>query len=305
MSASESRSLPPRCVLLSHLSLKVHPEVEEMPLMPQDAREALATSIKACGIRQPLIADSKYRVYDGRVRLEIASALGLEDVPVIIRDEEDVVTFAIDSRLNRGQMTRSAKVVFLFLAHPRLRTRRGKKGHPHANNSHEGLPATYTNDNNCHLSVSTTYDEIAKEWGLPRQYFGLVGDILSVATHEQWAEFCRIVAEEERWIGRAWAGAVGKLAAGDERAETQWYQTTFSGELDPVRGLVPRSITSLRNAFGLWNDKKMSGAVMAALENDWKSLVSEMPQRLSEVTVEQLTNRPKARDPKRKAAQRG
>ena len=51
------------------------------------AVDAVASSIKNYGFKQPIIVDSQNEIIAGHTRLKAAKKLGLETVPVIIADD--------------------------------------------------------------------------------------------------------------------------------------------------------------------------------------------------------------------------
>ena len=97
---------------LKHLvSFRNHP----FKLRDGEEKEQLLQSIKTQGAIEPLIvrplSESEYEVISGHRRLEICKELGMEKIPVIVRNlsDEQAVSMMVDANLHRNNILPSER----------------------------------------------------------------------------------------------------------------------------------------------------------------------------------------------------
>jgi N6-adenosine-specific RNA methylase IME4 len=102
--------------------LRVHPDAGRVPLMRGVEASALHTDIAERDIQVPLDITRDGVVLDGRHRLGIALALGLDRVPVRVVDPPDEVEYMLLAALQRRQLSESQRAA-LALELDEYRTR--------------------------------------------------------------------------------------------------------------------------------------------------------------------------------------
>jgi hypothetical protein len=250
-------------------ALSVHPAVAKFPYLGEDEIAALTISIKQYGVLTPLICDEERRVYDGRARMAIAESLGLTAIPVIVREEKDPLAFAIESRVNRGQLTRSAIALVLFEQHPELATSKNRGGRPKKNcSSGEQLSATHD-----------SYRQLGIRYRVPYQYFSALAEMHAGMSEEDWAHLRHVVLYEEASIPRQFTGFLSGQPAGSQRGAVI-YAALIDGEL---KGILPKAFSSLRNGFENWNGVPTDAK--AAIEREWEGLLEGAPAELLKIAV--------------------
>ncbi len=97
--------------LKSLVSFQNHP----FKLRDGEEKEQLLQSIKTQGTIEPLIvrplSESEYEVISGHRRMEICKELGMEKIPVIIRNltDEQAVSMMVDANLHRENILPSER----------------------------------------------------------------------------------------------------------------------------------------------------------------------------------------------------
>jgi hypothetical protein len=104
--------------------IELHPLVANLPRWADDSAEMtdLTRDIAARGIDQPLLVTvcaerGCYLLIDGRHRFAAARLAGLEQVPVLEREEEEAADIVLHSLVNRRHFTKSAQA---YLCYPVL-----------------------------------------------------------------------------------------------------------------------------------------------------------------------------------------
>lgn len=259
--------------------LEVHPDLVNFPGLSDDQLAALTLSVKERGIQEPLTIDVHGRVYDGRARLQIAKALELFTVPFVTRDETDVLAYAIESAVNRRQLTRSAVAFLLFEQHPDLATVNGRKG---------GRPSTYKKTGP-EGPVLNSYTALGARYRIKKEYFLLLAEMFNEASEDEWSELRHAILFEEASIPRQYAGFKTGLKPGNKRGAVIYASVNEQGLLD---GILPRAFSSIREGFSRWNTHEINSKAKAAIEKEWAELLDEAPPELLRIA-------------KRKAAQNG
>ena len=102
---------------IEYLDLKSLVPFQNHPFKLRDGeeKEQLLKSIKAQGTIEPLIvrplSESEYEVISGHRRLEICKELGIEKIPVIVRNltDEQAVSMMVDANLHRNNILPSER----------------------------------------------------------------------------------------------------------------------------------------------------------------------------------------------------
>lgn len=115
--------------------LPVHPWADRFPMRSPEDLESMAQSIKANGLRMPIVlgmatpvAGKKavLCVIDGRNRREACRIAGIEDPPTITLDGEDQDAYIADANLERRDLSKGQKAMLMAVRFPRRK--RGPKG---------------------------------------------------------------------------------------------------------------------------------------------------------------------------------
>jgi hypothetical protein len=249
-------------------NLSIHPALENFPGLSDDQLAALTLSVKSRGIQTPLVIDGDRQVYDGRAMLGIALALELSLVPVVVREEKDVLAYAIESAVNRRQLTRSAIAFLLFEQHPELAIFRNKGGRP---KKPAGIPQ---------VSVQpSSFAQLSARYRLDRDYFTQLLAMHNGMSVEEWTELRRIVLFEEASIPRQFAGFSTGAKAGCSRGAVIYASLDAQGLLD---GILPRAFSSIRQGFARWGTEIPTDA-KAAIEKQWSELLDDAPPELLKI----------------------
>lgn len=90
--------------------MKTHPYADKFPMLPADELAELAESIRANGLRQPIVLDVEGRILDGRNRYVACEQAGIE--PTFVTYEgEDLAEYVIDCNTSRRHMTTGARAM--------------------------------------------------------------------------------------------------------------------------------------------------------------------------------------------------
>jgi hypothetical protein len=257
---------PPAADFCSPESLSVHPDLTNFPPLSDDRIAALNKSIKEHGVQEPLICDQHRQVYSGRARLQIALALELSAIPIIIRPEANVLMFAIENAVNRRQLTCSGIAFLLFEHQPELASRRGKAGRPNKCSTVEHLSASHE-----------SYRQIGARYRVHPSYFGYLAEMKAGSSDEEWAQLRHLILHEEASIPRQYAGFSTGLKAGSKRGPVVYASVNEQGVLD---GILPRAFSSIREGFLRWSNHEIDSKAKAAVEREWAQLLDEAPPEL-------------------------
>jgi hypothetical protein len=245
-------------------SLTVHPALDGFPSLSPEQLLVLQGSIERCGITDPLIMTPDREVYSGRSRLHCAKILELANVPVIMRPEKDVIGYAIENRIARGQLTKSGIVMVLFEQHPDL-AKAPKMGRPNKCSSGEHLSKQHD-----------SFRSLGARYQVPYQYFSLLGEMRQDATEEEWQELRKVILEEEASIPRQYAGFKTGLKPGTKRGAVIYASVDEQGYLE---GILPRAFSSIREGFSRW-ETEIDSKSKAAVEKQWGELLDVAPPQL-------------------------
>ena len=222
-------------------SLTVHPAAAAIPDLPPAQYAALKSSIERQGILQPLLVDDAGRVIDGRHRLRAAIELGLDVVPVATVAGDDAALIACDAAVTSRNLTTSGRVLILFLAHPDLQ--RGGVRETSKANLLRGSAPNVNYSQSGKSKEFATFAAIAERYGVPREYFSTLAEILAKCRDEDdWRAAQRMILDDEISIPRVNAGIGGRRS------------TTGTKRSAPSYGpLAARALTTLTNSFRAWS----------------------------------------------------
>lgn len=90
--------------------MKAHPYADKYPMLPDVELEELAESIRANGLRQPIVLDTEGRILDGRNRYAACERAGV--APSFTTYEgEDLAEYVIDCNTSRRHMSTGARAM--------------------------------------------------------------------------------------------------------------------------------------------------------------------------------------------------
>jgi len=259
-------------VNLSTGDLTLHPKIEGFPALSSDQFKVLHASIEKKGILEPLLCTPDYEVYSGRARLRVALSLGLPTVPVVVREEKDVLGFMIESRIARGQLTKSGIVLVLFEQHPALALKPNQGGRP----TRQKIPVIKSPVSGQAIS---SFTQLSERYRVPREYFFHLTEMFQEATAEEWLELRRLILEEEASIPRQYAGFKTGRPAGSKRGAVIYGWVNEQGILE---GIFPRSFASILQGFSSWNDA-IDTRAKVEIEKQWGELLDAAPPELQRI----------------------
>lgn len=88
----------------------IHPYADKFPMLPEGELAELAESIRANGLRNPIVITPEGLVLDGRNRLVACERAGVEPVTVVY-DGDDLAEYVIDCNVTRRNMTTGARAM--------------------------------------------------------------------------------------------------------------------------------------------------------------------------------------------------
>lgn len=88
----------------------VHPYADKFPMLPADELSHLAESIRANGLRQPVVVTLDGLVLDGRNRAAACAQVGIEPETVVY-EGEDLAEYVIDANVTRRNMSTGARAM--------------------------------------------------------------------------------------------------------------------------------------------------------------------------------------------------
>jgi hypothetical protein len=115
--------------------LPVHPWAARFPMRSDDDLASMAESVKANGLRLPIvlgmaIPEGKEKptlcIIDGRNRREACRIAGVVDPPTIMLNGEDQDAYIVDANLERRDLSKGQKAMLLAVRFPK--GQQGKKG---------------------------------------------------------------------------------------------------------------------------------------------------------------------------------
>ena len=106
--------------------LPVHPAADIFPMMSDEELADLAESIKANGLRYPIIIDAEGQLIDGRNRLAACKLAGIKPRFESLNGH-DPLAYIADTNLKRRNMTKGQQAIALAMIYPEPERGRGKK----------------------------------------------------------------------------------------------------------------------------------------------------------------------------------
>ncbi len=218
--------------------LKVHPDVKAVPGLARDEYEALMADITDSGIQHPLTVDRGGQVLDGRHRLRAALELDLEQVPVFVEEEvASPILYALRSALKQRNLSKSGKVLTLFLAHPDLHRNGVSKRSANLKKGPESPKFTQSISGN--IGENATFLSLADEYGVPQSYFTILSEFRAKASEDDWAWAVDAIINDELSITRLRPALEGRKQTGKNIAPR-------------YNKIAKRSAKSLVNVFKEW-----------------------------------------------------
>lgn len=89
---------------------QIHPYADKYPMLPDDELAELAESIRANGLRQPIVTDREGRILDGRNRYRACELAGVQP-DYVVYDGEDLAEYVIDCNTSRRHMSTGARAM--------------------------------------------------------------------------------------------------------------------------------------------------------------------------------------------------
>ncbi|MCM3906873.1 ParB N-terminal domain-containing protein, partial [Trueperella bernardiae] len=90
--------------------MKTHPYADKYPMLPADELAELTQSIRANGLRQPIVLDTEGRILDGRNRYVACEKAGIQP-QFTTYEGEDLAEYVIDCNTSRRHMSTGARAM--------------------------------------------------------------------------------------------------------------------------------------------------------------------------------------------------
>lgn len=92
------------------MTLAAHPYADKFPMLPEGELEELAESIRANGLRSPIVVTPDGQILDGRNRAAACERIGATPETVIY-EGDDLAEYVIDCNVTRRNMTTGARAM--------------------------------------------------------------------------------------------------------------------------------------------------------------------------------------------------
>ena len=92
------------------MTLEAHPYADRFPLLCDAELVELVESIKANGLRNPIVLDTDGRILDGRNRARACEIAGVEP-EYVTYEGDDLAEYVIDTNASRRHMTTGARAM--------------------------------------------------------------------------------------------------------------------------------------------------------------------------------------------------
>lgn len=90
--------------------MKAHPYADKFPMLPEPELAELAESIRANGLRNPVVVTTDGLILDGRNRAAACERVGVEPETVVY-DGDDLAEYVIDCNVTRRNMSTGARAM--------------------------------------------------------------------------------------------------------------------------------------------------------------------------------------------------
>ena len=90
--------------------MKAHPYADKFPMLPEPELAELAESIRANGLRNPVVVTTDGLILDGRNRTAACERVGIEPETVVY-DGDDLAEYVIDCNVTRRNMSTGARAM--------------------------------------------------------------------------------------------------------------------------------------------------------------------------------------------------
>lgn len=259
-----------RVVMIEVSKLSNHPTADLVPMFREDHPQcrALAESIEADGILQPLLVDRQYRVLDGRHRLRIARDRNLKQVPCIIVSDEQAATTALNTALSRRDFNEGQRGLMIALLFPQTveerqarRLQNLKVGKHGKGSFPPRSPEVPEEGSGASVAGLAALHDVSRPV-MERAY-----KILDQPTARR-ERAIRDVMVEGKGIGAVVAGFAGADATQDKPRPAHNYSKLIGNGI--------RSLSRFGNGFSRIPDPKTAGAII----RDAEKLCAKMPEVL-------------------------
>lgn len=89
----------------------VHPYADKFPMLPDQELDELAESIKANGLRNPIVLTPDGLILDGRNRFAACERAGITDPTTTVYEGDDLAEYVIDCNSSRRHMSTGARAM--------------------------------------------------------------------------------------------------------------------------------------------------------------------------------------------------
>jgi hypothetical protein len=275
-----------------------HSLLDQLPgIWDDDSAEmqALVADIAERGIDEPLFVVQpsehiiQYLLADGRHRLRAAQLAGLLTVPVIFREESEVADIILGTLIHRRHCL--SKGILAYVSYPAVAEKlkacthggaRPGSGKPRKISSPDDPDLKSYRDGEGEKGSKApkivTMDSIATSLGISAELLGFAKAI--------YVEFQRTPSLRAVWepkilsgqvgINRVMPGIIGaEETKGKPRGLTDYLGQTPEGK---IKGLMPRSLTTLRNGFATWEE--IDGEARYEFAREFIALLDELPDEI-------------------------
>jgi hypothetical protein len=264
-------------------SLRLHPLLAQMPDPESELMTSMANDIVERGIDDALIVDEKNRVMNGRIRLKVALAIDLAEVPIKRASSADAATIIVQSLLQRRHHSKSA---LAYLAYPLfeamvVESRHRRVGNLIPNAANVQVPQKLDSTQNVLSSGSA--EGIARQAGVSRALFFQAKEVHKLfAKHPEAKKILEPeILSGELCLGYAINGVAGYVATQQGRNSGQ----SGADQLD----LFHRGINALRVRFSRWD--KLSPKMRLLVANEFAEAVAEAPEEVQVRVLAALKSR--------------
>lgn len=120
--------------------MRIHPAADIFPMVPDDGLQSLAESIRANGLRFPIVVrkvDDEDEIIDGRNRLRACEIAGVEPAFTTFEGDDDaVLAFITDANIQRRDLKKTQKAAIFAKMYPEP-ARLKRKGVVAGNNNND------------------------------------------------------------------------------------------------------------------------------------------------------------------------
>lgn len=251
--------------------LHPHPKLKHFPMLSEEKYAALVLSIRQNNMLKAIVITEDGKVIDGRNRLKAAMEIGLDSVPVEIRDDVDPVVYAIESAATGRQLTKTGVCLLLLDQHPDLAECRADRKGGRKSISETGE------------KITSSFRDIGTQYQVPREYFTYILNCMALCRNRHDEERLRVMVYElETSAVNLEKGILGWQASHpiDEDVSDDDLHGEPVGkrkEPNPFK-ILDVSFHSVANQAAKWDsiDKKFQNLLRDRFVAMWKALPDEL-----------------------------